>query len=75
MIDNRNEKNHRISGMKNFWLFVPKGGIFRRYPIFYYDLEENISKIVKYFLSKNEKKKIFIDRSNLKKNEYERQDR
>ena len=73
MIDNRNEKNHRISGMKNFWLFVPKGGIFRRYPIFYYDLEENISKIVKYFLSKNEEN--FIDRSNLKKNRHERWDR
>jgi hypothetical protein len=72
MIDNRNEKNHRISGMKNFWIFVPKGGIFRRHTIFYYDLEENISKIVKYFLSKNEQKKNHIDRDNLKKNGYER---
>ena len=72
MIDNRNEKNHRISGMKNFWLFVPKGGIFRRYPIFYYDLEEDISKIVKYFLSKNVEKKNYIYKSNLKKNGHER---
>lgn len=72
MIDNKNEKIHKISGMKNFWLFVPKGGIFRRHTIFYYDLEENISKIVKYFLSKNEQKKNYIDRDNLKKNGYER---
>ena len=73
MFDNKNEKINKISGMKNFWLFVPKGGIFRRHTIFYYDLEENISKIVKYFLSKNEEN--FIDRSNLKKNRHERWDR
>ena len=72
MFDNKNEKINKISGMKNFWLFVPKGGIFRRYPIFYYDLEEDISKIVKYFLSKNVKKKNYIDKSNLKKNGHER---